>query len=983
MRIDKGKMYWAFGFVLVALCFLIPAVSAQAATYYIAPTGSDTTGDGSISSPWLTINKAQTYLAAGDTLYARGGTYHNQWGIAISNKAGTSTAPVTIAAYPGETPVFSDVRPSAVLHTFMEVRNSSWVVIDGLHIQNYSKNGFWIGNDTAVPGGKNHHITIRNCKIQNIGTSTSLHHGIYLSADNYDTTISNNIIDNVTAAGIHMFHTPGGSHFKIYNNILSNSREGIIVDEAHNNTEIFNNTFYNNTRNVDVSNYEGHPTLHVSIYNNVSYNSIPGQIGLWVWPGNVGNVIEDNNLWYDTTKSTPINWGGAPNGTPVYRSVADLRAATNNAEHSIQADPLFVNRGANPLQLQSGSPAIDTGTSAGAPSDDYLSNQRPVGAGYDLGAYEFSFRIDAVSKVLGIGEATELFSTSDLSGAQYTSDNPSIATVDSHGVVTAIAYGVANITATLPNDNPYGKSSTIPIRVAEHLISVTLQSSEPRPEVGQTQQYTVTGLMSDGSAAVLNHASIRYYMSGSTIASVSSTGLVSGISSGTDTLNADVTLDGLTIRTSTLVTIDPPTLASVALTISNDTLVKGQTAQLTVSAISNNGKPSSLKPATMTYHSSNPAVASVGASGLVTAIAPGTAAISVEITFNGVTHSATRTVTVQPGLFVLYPFTQLPILTKTAGTIIYAPTLQFEANDAGHSITFRLDVPETHLYQLELKTFKTTSYGNYAIKIDGQPFAEYNFYGTTGSGTAFDPIGALQLTSGVHQLTFENLGKNPQATNYKMGVIQLKLLALPDAIAPTSTAELQGAIHNGWYSSDVRVNLSATDGDTGVSRTEYRLDDASDWLAYTGPFTLSADGGHTLDYRSMDEAGNVEQTKTLLIHIDKTAPSLTLELDKTSIGPPNHKMVTVQARLHSNDAASGVESVILSSITSNEPDSGSGDVQANIGSADTTFGLRAERLGNGTGRLYTITYTATDKAGNQTLASATVTVPHDQSAPSR
>jgi parallel beta-helix repeat protein len=381
------KIYWALCFLLMALSLIIPSNSAKAVvdTYYISPTGSDS-GAGTETSPWLTIQKALSVMDAGDTLYARGGTYNNQYGITLSNKTGTSTAPITIAAYPGETPIFSDVWPSSVLHTFMEIRNSSWVVLDGLTIQNYSKNGLWIGNDTA--GQTNHNITVQNCTIQNIGTSTAQHHGIYLSADNYDTTIQNNKISNVTSAGIHMFHVPGGNNFKIYNNVISNNREGIIVDDAHNNTDIINNTFYNNTRNIDISNYNGNTITNTRIYNNISYNNVSGQIGLWVWSGNTGQVTEDNNLWYDTTKSTPINWGGTVS-TPVYMSVADLRAATTNADHSIQVDPLFVNTGTDPLKLQSNSQAIDSGTSVGAPNEDILHIQRPSGAGYDMGAYEY------------------------------------------------------------------------------------------------------------------------------------------------------------------------------------------------------------------------------------------------------------------------------------------------------------------------------------------------------------------------------------------------------------------------------------------------------------------------------------------------------------------------------------------------------------------------------------------------------------------
>ena len=50
---------------------------------------------------------------------------------------------------------------------------------------------------------------------------------------------------------------------------------------------------------------------------------------------------------------------------------------------------------------------------------------------------------------------------------------------------------------------------------------------------------------------------------------------------------------------------------------------------------------------------------------------------------------------------------------------------------------------------------------------------------------------------------------------------------------------------------------------------------------------------------------------------------------------------------------------------------------ATFGTDDRAFSLRAERDGNGTGRIYTVIYRVTDKSGNQTVKSAIVTVPHD------
>ena len=51
---------------------------------------------------------------------------------------------------------------------------------------------------------------------------------------------------------------------------------------------------------------------------------------------------------------------------------------------------------------------------------------------------------------------------------------------------------------------------------------------------------------------------------------------------------------------------------------------------------------------------------------------------------------------------------------------------------------------------------------------------------------------------------------------------------------------------------------------------------------------------------------------------------------------------------------------------------------AEFGTEDYTFLLQTERDGSGDGRVYTITYTATDAAGNSAIGIAQMTVPHDQ-----
>ena len=79
----------------------------------------------------------------------------------------------------------------------------------------------------------------------------------------------------------------------------------------------------------------------------------------------------------------------------------------------------------------------------------------------------------------------------------------------------------------------------------------------------------------------------------------------------------------------------------------------------------------------------------------------------------------------------------------------------------------------------------------------------------------------------------------------------------------------------GWYRSPVDVTLSAADDGecvSGVERTEYRVGGGA-FATYTAPVRVAADGEHTLEYRSLDKAGNVETAKSAAVKLDATAPS--------------------------------------------------------------------------------------------------------------
>jgi len=182
---------------------------------------------------------------------------------------------------------------------------------------------------------------------------------------------------------------------------------------------------------------------------------------------------------------------------------------------------------------------------------------------------------------------------------------------------------------------------------------------------------------------------------------------------------------------------------------------------------------------------------------------------------------------------------------------------------------------------------------------------------------------------------------------------------------------------NGWNNTDVTVSFAGSDGLSGVDTV-------------TDPVTVTAEGaGLVVTGIATDQAGNSAST-SLTINIDKTAPLIAIDepvqliadlsAHNCTLWPPNHKLVEV-ARLKANDALSGLSPESLSvNGTSNEPDDGLGDGDStpDIVISGDSVQLRAERSGTGNARVYTITASATDQAGNSTNAKATCTVPHDQ-----
>lgn len=201
----------------------------------------------------------------------------------------------------------------------------------------------------------------------------------------------------------------------------------------------------------------------------------------------------------------------------------------------------------------------------------------------------------------------------------------------------------------------------------------------------------------------------------------------------------------------------------------------------------------------------------------------------------------------------------------------------------------------------------------------------------------------------------------------------------PVTIASVSPALPNGT--NGWYTVNVDLNLSASDGCSGVDRTEYSTDSGDTWLPYPGTITIDQEGVITILFRSIDRAGNVENARSTVVKIDKTAPAVQLTATPSVIWPPNGKPVNVAISGTGTDAVSGLAGVNYvvtdeyGTVLSIAPRTLSGN------SSEWLENLIVEAARNGgdrDGRLYRITATITDAAGLTSSASTDIVVSHDR-----
>ncbi len=203
----------------------------------------------------------------------------------------------------------------------------------------------------------------------------------------------------------------------------------------------------------------------------------------------------------------------------------------------------------------------------------------------------------------------------------------------------ARAEGTATLTAGPLNGTTQQVQATV---TPAELVTLVLTPPAPTIAKGETQAFTATGTYTDGTTPDLT-GTAAWTSSDPTIASIpASGGLATGLLPGQVTITATV---GSVSATATL-SVTPPEVVSLAIAPANPSRAAGETVQLQATGTLTDGTTQDVTAA-VTWSSDTPAVATISAGGLATALSVGTATLTATHP-DGFTASTVLTVALVP-----------------------------------------------------------------------------------------------------------------------------------------------------------------------------------------------------------------------------------------------------------------------------------------------------------------------------------------------
>lgn len=414
----------------LSLCCVVCAVllvlggTAESATYWVAPPpqGSDA-NPGTSGAPWATLQHAADEVVAGDTVIVADGDYA---GFQLTT-SGTTGSRITFRSAEGETARITADNFSTP--DGINLEGASWVVIEGFEVNGRSRAG--------IRAVLCEHVTVRGNSCDSNGTwgiftgfcddllieenstsSSGDEHGIYVSNSGDRPVIRNNLIWGNHANGIHMNGdaSMGGdgiiSEALVEGNIIWDNGEGggsgINMDGVQDSLIRNNLIFASHASGISLYRIDGaEGSNNNRVLNNTVLVASDGRWALNIQDGSTGNVIRNNIFWSDqgyrgamsvcagcladfSSDHNAVEDRFTLDDGDTIMSLAEWRTATGQDAASFVANPseLFESVAGNDYHLKDSSPAVDAGENRSDVDDDLEGTPRPLGASYDIGAFE-------------------------------------------------------------------------------------------------------------------------------------------------------------------------------------------------------------------------------------------------------------------------------------------------------------------------------------------------------------------------------------------------------------------------------------------------------------------------------------------------------------------------------------------------------------------------------------------------------------------